>query len=133
VQRILRPGGWAALIWNERDLNRHSRCLAGYEALLLDYGNDYRAIRYRHQGTDSIPVYSAARQPAVAEFPTSGDELAAVAALVRFRRPTSRPRDSPRHAEFMQALKALVDDGQAVNATIDMPLQTCRVHAARLT
>ena len=54
--RVLRPGGWGALIWNDRDL-AGTPFLAGYEALLLEYGNDYQAIRYRHQGTDAIPVY----------------------------------------------------------------------------
>ena len=129
-QRILRPGGWAALIWNDRDLTG-TPFLAGYEALLLDYGNDYRAIRYRHQGTDSIPVYFGGPAPAVAEFPHQRKmNWAAVAALAGSA--SYLPAEGqPRHDELMAGLKALFD-GQAVNGAIDMRY-TCRVHAGRLT
>ena len=128
--RILRPGGWAALIWNDRDLTG-TPFLAGYEALLLEFGNDYRAIRYRHQGTDSIPVYFGGRAPAVAEFPHQRKmNWAAVAALAGSASylPTV---GQPRHTDFIAGLKALFD-GQAVNGAIDMRY-TCRVHAGRLT
>jgi hypothetical protein len=30
--------------------------LSGYEALLVEYGQDYRAIRYKHEGTEAIGV-----------------------------------------------------------------------------
>ncbi len=65
--RILRRGGWGALIWNDRDLVG-TPFLAGYEALLLEYGNEYQAIRYRHLGTDAIAVYFGGSAPAPAEF-----------------------------------------------------------------
>lgn len=43
--RILKPGGWLALIWNER-LTDSSPFLRDYEKLLLEYGTDYQDIRH---------------------------------------------------------------------------------------
>lgn len=41
--RILKPGGWAALIWNERRMDS-TPFLAAYEQLLLTYGTDYAEV-----------------------------------------------------------------------------------------
>jgi SAM-dependent methyltransferase len=43
--RILRPGGWCVLIWNER-LTSSTAFLRGYEQLLLTYGTDYEEVRH---------------------------------------------------------------------------------------
>jgi SAM-dependent methyltransferase len=43
--RILRPGGWCVLIWNER-LTSSTAFLRGYEQLLLTYGTDYEDVRH---------------------------------------------------------------------------------------
>lgn len=43
--RILKPGGWCVLIWNERDTSSTS-FLRDYEELLLTYGTDYNEIRH---------------------------------------------------------------------------------------
>ena len=45
ASRILRPGGWVALIWNDRKL-QSTTFLADYEALLLKYGTDYSEVRH---------------------------------------------------------------------------------------
>jgi len=44
-KRILKPGGWVALIWNERQLNT-TPFLTDYEQFLLKYANDYTAVRH---------------------------------------------------------------------------------------
>jgi SAM-dependent methyltransferase len=44
-RRILRHGGWAVLIWNER-ITDSTQFLRGYEALLLKYGSDYKEVRH---------------------------------------------------------------------------------------
>jgi SAM-dependent methyltransferase len=46
--RILKPGGWLVLLWNERLLEA-TAFLREYEQLLLSYGTDYQDIR--HEGT----------------------------------------------------------------------------------
>ena len=43
--RILRPGGWAGLIWNARKLTT-TPFLEDYEALLLKYNTDYTEVRH---------------------------------------------------------------------------------------
>ena len=43
--RILKPGGWVALIWNDRKL-ASTPFLQDYEALLLKYGTDYKEVRH---------------------------------------------------------------------------------------
>jgi SAM-dependent methyltransferase len=43
--RILKPGGWTVLLWNERRTDS-TAFLRGYEHLLLTYGTDYREVRH---------------------------------------------------------------------------------------
>jgi len=43
--RILRPGGWCILIWNERETTS-TPFLRDYEQLLLTYGTDYQEVRH---------------------------------------------------------------------------------------
>ncbi len=48
--RILRPGGWTVLVWNERRTDS-SAFLRAYEAMLLAHGTDYQDVR--HERTTS--------------------------------------------------------------------------------
>jgi ubiquinone/menaquinone biosynthesis C-methylase UbiE len=50
--RILKPQGWAVLIWNERSTDS-SPFLRAYEELLIRYGTDYEQVRHEHT-TDNI-------------------------------------------------------------------------------
>jgi len=50
--RILKPVGWAVLLWNERSTNT-TPFLRAYEELLLAYGTDYEQVRHEHT-TDRI-------------------------------------------------------------------------------
>ncbi|MFZ0293226.1 MAG: methyltransferase domain-containing protein, partial [Candidatus Sulfotelmatobacter sp.] len=50
--RILKPGGWLVLLWNER-LTDSSEFLHKYEELLLTYGTDYKEVRHERT-TDSV-------------------------------------------------------------------------------
>lgn len=45
--RILKPGGWVVLIWNERLLDS-TPFLRDYENLLLRYGTDYENVRHEN-------------------------------------------------------------------------------------
>jgi SAM-dependent methyltransferase len=45
--RILKPGGWVVLIWNERRLDS-TPFLRAYENLLLQYGTDYEKVRHEN-------------------------------------------------------------------------------------
>jgi len=50
--RILKPGGWLVLLWNER-VTDSTAFLRDYEQLLLTYATDYQDIRHEHT-TDAI-------------------------------------------------------------------------------
>jgi SAM-dependent methyltransferase len=55
--RILKPGGWVVLIWNERRLDS-TPFLREYENLLLRYGTDYENVRHE-KVTDEIAQFFA--------------------------------------------------------------------------
>lgn len=51
-ERILRPGGWLVLVWNER-LTDTTPFLRDYEQLILAYGTDYKEVRHERT-TESV-------------------------------------------------------------------------------
>jgi SAM-dependent methyltransferase len=55
--RILKPGGWTVLIWNERETET-TPFLREYEQLLLTYGTDYKEVRHERT-TDEIDGFFA--------------------------------------------------------------------------
>ncbi|MEO8435722.1 MAG: class I SAM-dependent methyltransferase [Pyrinomonadaceae bacterium] len=46
-ERILKPGGWVLLLWNERRTDS-TAFLRDYEELLLTYGTDYNEVRHEN-------------------------------------------------------------------------------------
>ena len=50
--RILKPGGWLVVLWNER-LTDSTPFLREYEELLLTYGTDYAEVRHERT-TDAV-------------------------------------------------------------------------------
>lgn len=50
-QRVLRPNGWVALVWNERDY-QNVPLMRDYEAVLADFGLGYHAVRHRSHSGD---------------------------------------------------------------------------------
>jgi len=57
--RILKPKGWAMLLWNERCTDT-TPFLREYEDLLLQYGTDYEKVRHEHT-TDNIGSFFSPR------------------------------------------------------------------------
>lgn len=55
--RILKPQGWAVLIWNERKTDS-TAFLRDYEQLQLSYGTDYREVRHE-RATAEIDAFFA--------------------------------------------------------------------------
>jgi SAM-dependent methyltransferase len=60
-RRILKPGGWVVLLWNERG-GAASGLLDEYEALQQRYGIDYKKVRERRNN-----------EPAIVEFLAGGE------------------------------------------------------------
>jgi SAM-dependent methyltransferase len=55
--RILKPGGWVVLLWNERRLDA-SPFLRDYEDLLLRYGTDYEKVRHENVTSEIEEFYA---------------------------------------------------------------------------
>lgn len=55
--RILKPGAWVVLLWNERKTDT-TPFLREYEQLLISYGTDYEDVRHERT-TDSISDFFA--------------------------------------------------------------------------
>jgi SAM-dependent methyltransferase len=52
LRRILEPGGWVAVIWNDR--RREGAFLEAYEAFLLAWATDYRKVRESYAVADRL-------------------------------------------------------------------------------
>ncbi|QDV21322.1 putative methyltransferase YcgJ [Gimesia panareensis] len=57
-QRILKPGGWVVLIWNERKTDS-TPFLKAYEKLLLDYATDYQEVNHTRITADDFQKFFA--------------------------------------------------------------------------
>ena len=57
--RILRPGGWVALVWNERRVGT-TPFLEAYERLLRTYAGEYATLNHRQVDQDMIAAFFAA-------------------------------------------------------------------------
>jgi SAM-dependent methyltransferase len=110
--RILKPAGWAALVWNERRLDS-TPFLRGYEALLHTYGTDYDQINHRNveENPETIPaffggVYKVARFDNVQLFDFQG-----VKGRLESSSYTPEP-GHPNYAPMLAELKRLFDEYQ---------------------
>ncbi len=56
--RVLKPGGWLVLIWNDRRADS-TPFLKSYEALLQKFGTDYQKVNHRHIDDQSITDFFA--------------------------------------------------------------------------
>lgn len=65
--RILKPGSFVALIWNDRRLDS-TPFLRGYEALLREYGTDYAKVQ-EFNPRDQIAAFFAPQGFKLKEFP----------------------------------------------------------------
>lgn len=61
--RILRPGGWVVLLWNERRTGG-TPFLRDYEELLLTYGTDYREVRHERTTAEIDAFFAPSRYEA---------------------------------------------------------------------
>ncbi len=57
--RIIRPGGWTVLLWNERRTGS-TPFLREYEQLLLSYGTDYQEVRHERTTQEIEAVFAPA-------------------------------------------------------------------------
>ncbi|HTV07394.1 MAG TPA: class I SAM-dependent methyltransferase [Acidobacteriaceae bacterium] len=56
--RVLKPGGWCAVVYNHRRMGGDG-FHDGYERLLVEYGGDYRAVQSKHMTEDKLEGFFA--------------------------------------------------------------------------
>jgi len=66
-RRILRPGGWAVLVWNDRR-TEGTPLLEEYERLLEEYGTDYKEISSKWAAAENISMLFDASEVRTKEF-----------------------------------------------------------------
>src|SRR5438876_8809599 len=109
-RRILRPGGWVVLVWNDRRTDS-TPFLAKYEQLLRNYGTDYANVDHKQIDVEVLRGFFGA-DPIKKSFPTSQ----------QFDLPSLKGRllsssyvpdaGQPRHTEMLDALQRLFDKHQ---------------------
>ena len=105
--RILRPGGWVVLIWNERLLDG-SPFLVEYEQLLQKHGTDYAEVRHERT-TEMIGEFFAPSPHELQVFRTSQPfDYAGLEGRVFSSSYIPAPTD-PRAEPLRRALKILFD------------------------
>ena len=108
--RILRPAGWAALVWNERQLQT-TPFLNDYEKLMLEFGTDYKEVR--HENVEgAIESFFAPNEFALRSFPnTQVFDFDGLRGRVRSSSYTPEP-DHARFEPMMRQLKTIFDKHQ---------------------
>lgn len=109
--RILRPGGWVSLIWNERLVDA-SPFLTGYEQLLHDFATDYAQVDHRNITDDRIAAFF--HPNAFTQHTYSNQQRFDFPALQGRLLSSSYapPPDHPRHTPMLAALRSLFDEHQ---------------------
>jgi len=110
-RRILRPPGWTALIWNERD-RRHSPFGRDYHALLLEYATDPKRVDREHDQPPRIAQLFR-DQPYRRETLSNRQVLDYEGLKGRLMSSSYAPQaEDPRHAPMIEALRALFQQHQ---------------------
>lgn len=126
--RILKPGGWVVLLWNERRTDS-TPFLRDYEKLLLTYGTDYQDVRHEHT-TAAIAMFYAP-SPFQAHVFENRQEFDYPALEGRLLSSSYTPQaDDPNHAPMLCELHRLFDSHQ-VNGHVTFEYDT-RVYYGQL-
>jgi len=103
--RILRPGGWCLLIWNEH--HRDSAFLDEYDGLLRRYGTDYAEVRGKRNSALEVERFFAPLPVRAKEF-TYMQEFDFDGLCGRLESSSYAPRTGhPAHTPMISDLRAL--------------------------
>jgi SAM-dependent methyltransferase len=127
--RILRPGGWVVLVWNDRNISARPFFTA-YEDLLRTYGTDYEAVGHKHVDSAVVGSFFGADSFKLATFPN--EQVFDCEGLKgRLLSSSYAPEPGhPKHAPMLERLKAIFDQYQ-VNGKVVFEYDTA-VYYGRL-
>lgn len=104
--RVLKPGGWCAVVYNHRPIG-DGGFQDGYERLLNEFGGDYRAVQSRHMTPDKLAGFFAPSEMCCAKLPNHQD-LTLEGLRGRILSSSYMPqKDHPRYAAMMGAIGQL--------------------------
>jgi SAM-dependent methyltransferase len=108
--RILKPGGWVALIWNDRRTDATPFLLA-YEQLLREFATDYEQVNHRNIDQRVLTEFFGA-EPELQSFPYA-QSLDFDGLKGRLLSSSYAPEaGQPRHDEMMAALRRIFEGHQ---------------------
>jgi len=126
--RILRPGGWCVLIWNERR-TATTPFLRDYEELLLTFGTDYKEVR--HERTTAVIHEFFAPSPYRERIFDLRQQFDYAGAAGRLLSSSYAPLENdPQHAPMMRELQRMVH-AHAQQGFVEFEYNT-RVYYGRL-
>ena len=104
-QRILRPGGWIVVTWNDREMT--SAFATAYENLLVKFGTDYKRVRESYPEEKSIREFFGNDTLSRHSLPNA-QVLDHDALAGRLRSSSYAPQEGqPNYAPMMAALEEL--------------------------
>ncbi len=126
--RILKPGGWLVLLWNER-LTDATPFLRDYEQLLLTHGTDYEQVRHERT-TDAVNEFfdPAPFQERVFDMHQEFDHAGLEGRLLSSS--YAPGPEHPKHAPMLQELRRIFD-AHAVGGSVSFDYKT-KVYFGRL-
>ncbi len=114
-QRILKPSGRVALLWNERETDS-TAFLRAYEALLIQWGIDYTAVNHALLPVETFDAFFGSSEYQVFRVPNSQRfDLAGLKRRVQsssYVPPETHPNFAPLMRELEQAFEAYGEAGE---------------------
>jgi len=127
--RILKPGGWLVLLWNER-ITDSTQFLRDYENLLLAYGTDYEEVRHERTTDEVNEFFDPAQfEQRVFEMRQEFDYAGAEGRLLSSSYAPG-PED-PKHVLMLRELRRIFE-ADATNGRVCFEYKT-RVYIGRLS
>ena len=110
--RILTPGGWVVLIWNDRNTTAHPFFKA-YEHLLMTYATDYEAVN--HKNVDAAVIGSFFGGSRFKQVILPNEQVFDFEGLKgRLLSSSYAPEaGQPKHAPMLNSLRAIFDEHQS--------------------
>jgi SAM-dependent methyltransferase len=109
-RRILRPGGYVALLWNNRQLGT-TRFLRDYESFLHEFATDYQVVRHENVTPKDVATFFATDFQKVAFANSQILDEAGLRGRV-FSSSYTPTADSPRYEPMVAELNRLFDRHQ---------------------
>jgi ubiquinone/menaquinone biosynthesis C-methylase UbiE len=109
--RVLRPGGWCAVLYNNRRM-AGDPFHEGYERILVEFGKDYEAVKHSHMTEDALAAFFAPNPMNSAVFANS-QQLTLDALMGRILSSSYMPQPGqPRYDEMSGAAAGLFAENE---------------------